>query len=79
MNGMVGDAVVWLEQSLAMAQGEPDATRNSGVFDTALRQQVMNFQRANRLRVDGIVGVQTQIALNSALNLPNTPVLARNE
>jgi peptidoglycan hydrolase-like protein with peptidoglycan-binding domain len=39
----------------------------------------MDFQRVNRLRVDGIVGVQTQIALNSALNLPNTPVLARNE
>ncbi len=79
MEGMRGDAVVWLEQSLAMTSGDPDATRNSGVFNTALRRQVMDFQRVNRLRVDGIVGVQTQIALNSALNLPNTPVLARNE
>ena len=79
MEGMNGDAVVWLEQSLAMALGNADVTRSSGVFDATLRQQVMNFQRTNRLRVDGIVGVQTQIALNSALNLPNTPVLARNE
>jgi peptidoglycan hydrolase-like protein with peptidoglycan-binding domain len=36
---------------------------------------VEDFQRRNRLVVDGIAGVQTQVALDAALNDAATPFL----
>jgi peptidoglycan hydrolase-like protein with peptidoglycan-binding domain len=36
---------------------------------------VEDFQRKNRLAVDGIAGVQTQVALDAALNDGATPFL----
>jgi peptidoglycan hydrolase-like protein with peptidoglycan-binding domain len=41
---------------------------------------VEQFQRANRLTVDGIAGLETQIALDAALAAPGSPLLqARNQ
>ena len=39
---------------------------------------VEEFQRRNRLAVDGIAGVQTQVALDAALNDSTTPFLHGN-
>ena len=47
-------------------------------FDASLVTLVEEFQRRNRLVVDGIAGVQTQVALDAALNDAATPFL-RNE
>jgi len=44
-------------------------------FDAALVTLVEDFQRKNRLAVDGIAGVQTQVALDAALNDATTPFL----
>ena len=37
----------------------------------------MNFQRANALRVDGVVGEQTLIQLGTATGDPMIPLLTR--
>ena len=44
-------------------------------FDASLVTLVEDFQRKNRLAVDGIAGVQTQVALDAALNDATTPFL----
>ena len=52
----------------------PDST--SDVYDGELSQLVRDFQRAHRLNVDGVAGVQTLVVLNSALAKPDSPQLA---
>jgi murein L,D-transpeptidase YcbB/YkuD len=47
----------------------------SDEYDAGLVQLVEQFQRAKRLQVDGIAGLETQIALDSALAAPDSPVL----
>ncbi len=41
-----------------------------------LTDWVRDFQRQHQLAVDGIAGVQTQIALASALGGPDAPLLS---
>ncbi len=41
----------------------------------SLTQLVEQFQRANRLAVDGIAGIETQVALDAALAAPDSPLL----
>ena len=36
---------------------------------------VEQFQRANRLAVDGIAGIETQVALDAVLATPDSPLL----
>jgi peptidoglycan hydrolase-like protein with peptidoglycan-binding domain len=38
-------------------------------------QLVEQFQRANRLTVDGVAGIETQVALDAALAGPDSPRL----
>jgi general secretion pathway protein A len=73
--GMRGDEIRWLRRSLGAWQGNPSAEPVSDYFDAELARQVQEFQRRNRLEVDGIAGVQTQIVLASVLEGSNTPVL----
>ena len=74
--GMRGDEVRWLRQSLQKAGGQPaGAGPVSDVFDADLGNLVRDFQRRHRLTVDGIAGVQTQIVLASAVAAPDTPLL----
>jgi general secretion pathway protein A len=73
--GMRGDEVRWLRNGLRSAEGLPEAA-GSDVYDADLRQLVENFQRAHRLAVDGIAGVQTQIVLDSAIGATGSPTLA---
>ena len=48
---------------------------DSGIYDAALEQRVIEFQRDHRLDVDGLVGQQTQIIINSLLGSEDTPRL----
>ena len=67
--------VKWLRDSLRRVNGLPAEELASDRFDASLVTLVEEFQRRNRLAVDGIAGVQTQVALDAALNDATTPFL----
>jgi general secretion pathway protein A len=67
--------VRWLRDSLRRVNGMPAEEAGSDRFDQSLVTLVEEFQRRNRLAVDGIAGVQTQVALDAALNDATTPFL----
>ncbi|MEO8062687.1 MAG: AAA family ATPase [Pseudomonadota bacterium] len=67
--------VKWLRDSLRRVNGLP-AEDGGNEFDRSLVTLVEDFQRKNRLAVDGIAGVQTQVALDAALNDAATPFLS---
>jgi general secretion pathway protein A len=67
--------VRWLRDSLRRVNGLPAEEPGSDQFDASLVTLVEDFQRRNRLAVDGVAGVQTQVALDAALNDTATPFL----
>jgi general secretion pathway protein A len=73
--GMRGADVRWLRQSLQQLRGQHSDAAVSDVFDDALTREVREFQRHHQLNVDGIAGLQTQIALAGAVAGPNGPLL----
>jgi general secretion pathway protein A len=73
--GARGGRVKWLRDSLRRVNGLPVEDVASDRFDQALVTLVEEFQRKKRLAVDGIAGVQTQVALDAALNDSATPFL----
>jgi general secretion pathway protein A len=73
--GMRGEDVRWLRDSLRAAQGLPAAAPGNDVYDDELVQLVQDFQRQHRLAVDGVAGVQTQIALDTELNATGSPTI----
>ena len=79
--GMAGEGVRWLRESLARIGGEPGTGAELGLdsafFDSTLEERVRAYQREHRLSVDGIAGTQTQIAINTDLRIPGTPMLSR--
>jgi general secretion pathway protein A len=74
--GSVGPGVTWLRQSLAAIDDRYLTSRpDSDVFDDELAARVREFQRDNRLDVDGLAGHQTQIIINTRLASDDTPRL----
>ena len=73
--GMHGPDVRWLRESLEHVRGLHSDGPVSDVFDSELTGLVRDFQRQHRLTVDGIAGVQTQIALASAVAGSDAPLL----
>ena len=73
--GMRGEDVRWLRDSLRATQGLPAAPAGGDVYDEELVRLVQDFQRQHRLAVDGIAGVQTQIALDTTLNATGSPTI----
>ncbi len=73
--GMRGADVRWLRQSLQQLHGQHSDAPASDVFDEELTREVREFQRQHQLNVDGIAGLQTQIALAGAVAGPNGPLL----
>ncbi len=73
--GIQDDSVLWLRESLALIGNTPLADPESEFYDDALADLVRNYQRERRLIVDGIVGTQTQILMNSDLAIGDTPLL----
>ncbi len=76
--GDKGPEVQWLENQLALVQGNTPQRLKSKIFDDVLRKQVELFQLSEGLKTDGIVGTQTLIHLNAALGR-REPVLAGKE
>jgi peptidoglycan hydrolase-like protein with peptidoglycan-binding domain len=74
--GMRGAQVRWLRQSLEQLRGVHSDAAVSDVFDAGLASEVRDFQRQHQLTVDGIAGVQTQIALAAAVAGPDSPLLS---
>jgi general secretion pathway protein A len=75
--GMRNNNVAWLRDSLAtLGNVAPANTEDTDFFDSGLEEQLRNFQRQNRLLVDGLAGQQTQIIINSQLAIEGTPQLS---
>jgi general secretion pathway protein A len=75
-SGMRGTQVRWLRQSLQRLHGVQSDAPVSDVFDAELAVEVREFQRLHQLAVDGIAGVQTQIALAGAIAGSDAPLLS---
>jgi len=73
--GMRGDGVRWLRRSLGQIQGRPFTDSDSDYFDQDLERRLREYQRSQRLQVDGIAGQRTQILINTDLGLAQTPRL----
>jgi murein L,D-transpeptidase YcbB/YkuD len=74
--------VVWLISMLDRVEGvKTEYDPRQAVFDEALQQRVIRFQRQHALLADGIVGRQTLIQLNQSVSGSPRPVLVakRNE
>jgi len=73
--GMSGAGVLWLRRSLEKLAGTADPGPASDEYDAHLTGLVRQFQRNHRLTVDGIAGIQTQVALAGAVASPGSPLL----
>jgi general secretion pathway protein A len=73
--GMRGAPVRRLREQLNRWSGAGSNASNSDEFDGSLVKLVEQFQRANRLAVDGIAGIETQVALDAVLAGPDSPLL----
>jgi general secretion pathway protein A len=74
--GMEDPDVGWLRQSLALIQGRPIDPMSSNVYDEELEARVRDYQIERRIDVDGMAGQQTQIVMNTDLDI-GAPRLAR--
>jgi general secretion pathway protein A len=73
--GMRGAPVRRLREQLNRWSGDGGNASTSDEYDGGLVQLVEQFQRANRLTVDGIAGIETQVALDAFLAAPDSPLL----
>ena len=64
--GDKGIAVQWLDKQLSLIQGR--TTRENLIYDNELVRQVKKFQLTESLVPDGVVGTQTLIHLNTAVD-----------
>jgi len=65
--------VIWLRESLAAVDSRYRAEPlDSDLYDQLLEQRVRDFQRDQRLDIDGLAGQQTQIILTTLL-APDSP------
>jgi murein L,D-transpeptidase YcbB/YkuD len=72
---MHGVPVQRLRTQLERWSGSEDASDHSDAFDDGLLRLVEDFQRSKHLAVDGVAGMETQVALDAALAAPDSPVL----
>jgi general secretion pathway protein A len=75
--GMRGSQVRQLRAQLYHWSGTNGPGVSDDEYDATLVKLVEQFQRAARLQVDGIAGIETQVALDSALATPDSPLLQR--
>ena len=74
--GQRGPAVAWLSRQVSQGHGGAAESTGDPVFDDALRRQVKQFQLAQGLIPDGVVGPQTLMRL-SGVNDQAAPKLLR--
>ena len=74
--GSRGAEVIWLRKSLSEIDLRySTASLDSDIYDAELAGIVKEFQRDNRLAVDGLAGKQTLIIINSLLSTDGSPRL----
>jgi general secretion pathway protein A len=73
--GMRGTTVQVLRERLQRYFGRGAGAPGGESFDTDLERDVREFQQRRGLGVDGVAGVQTQVALDAAVAQPGTPLL----
>ena len=73
--GMSGAGVRWLRTSLQHLEGVQPTGPANNVYDGSLVRLVRRFQRTHGLAVDGVAGIETQVAVSGALAQPHTPRL----
>lgn len=66
VEGWRGETVVWLRAELRKILGDNANVGEGDVFDAAMTQAVREFQERHGLQVDGLVGIETLIKINSA-------------
>jgi len=68
--------VRWLRDSMAAIQSwNPGTVDDPDYYDAILADRVRSYQRSRRLNVDGLVGEETLITINTDLGIPDTPLL----
>jgi len=67
--------VAWLREQIGIAQDVNIPASDTLLFDYQLQKQVLAFQRAHGLIPDGIVGKNTILHLNTAVNRKDVPRL----
>lgn len=67
----------WLRQTLSRIPGFESGNPSSGEFDDNLKAGILRFQRHYGLALDGLVGPETLITLNTAAALPGIPRLLK--
>ena len=73
--GHQGFDVIWLSKKLKeLGFYDSKATK---VFDSKLKNAVVQFQKENQLRIDGVVGKETKIILYNKLGIYKTPQLVK--
>jgi general secretion pathway protein A len=72
--GMRGPDVARLRRGLQQLRGIPPGPDNP-VYDAELVRLVEDFQRQQRMTVDGVAGLQTLLVIDSRLAVPGTPRL----
>jgi general secretion pathway protein A len=73
--GTIGTEVREFSQRLGLALGSHALAQGVSDYTIELETAVRDFQRQQGLEVDGVVGMQTLIALNSILNSDAVPFL----
>lgn len=76
--GSQGSEVLWVRRALAQLNNDSLSNPTNDVFDDELMVNLADFQRAHRLHPDGIAGLQTQVALDSATARDNSPTLVKS-
>lgn len=76
--GMRGETIEWVRTELKRILGREVGVASTGLFDAELARAVREFQTRNALKVDGIVGVETLIKINSVALGGEVPRLDRS-
>jgi general secretion pathway protein A len=73
--GSRSESVPWLRDALQRIFGTTMPGDDPLHYDEQLAERVREFQRGHRLTIDGVVGAQTQMAMQTALGEPGIPLL----
>lgn len=73
------DSVVWLREQLESLGLLAAGADHTTLFDAHLREVVKKFQASQGILADGIVGPETFLVLNNALELPDRPKLYKDK
>jgi general secretion pathway protein A len=75
--GIRAKDVEWLRDRLAVVDGVADGATDRRLYDAALKERVIGFQRSRVLDPDGLVGEETLAQLMVAAHEPGVPRLSR--